>query len=196
MTGRQAFLKLLYPLLLLKGKLFVAKQDVLHNSKLTKPANSFFDLQAIANNGAIINFDSFKNSKVLIVNTASNCGFTAQYDALEKLYQQYKTKLVIIAFPSNDFKNQETDDDATIESFCRVNYGVSFPLMKKSVVVKSDAQTDVYKWLTHASKNGWNDQPPVWNFSKYLINEEGVLTHYFAPVISPLAKQVIDAIED
>lgn len=195
MTARQAFLRITYPLLMLKSKLLPAEKDILFNTKNVRPTSSFYSLKAVLNNGEVLSFDSLKNQKVLIVNTASDCGFTAQYDELEKLYQQYKQKLVILAFPANDFKNQEKADDATIASFCRINYGISFPLMKKSVVIKGPQQNEVFKWLTDAAKNGWNNQQPVWNFSKYLVNEAGVLTHYFAPVVSPLAKAVINAIE-
>ena len=121
----------------------------------------------------------------MLVNTASNCGYTAQYKELEELYEKYKNQLVIIGFPANDFKEQEKGSDEEIAQFCRVNYGISFPLSKKSVVIKSPEQNPVFRWLTDKSRNGWNDKPPTWNFSKYLVNEEGTLTHYFDPAIPP-----------
>ncbi len=155
---------------------------------------SFYSLQAVANNGAAIFFDQFKGRKVLVVNTASDCGYTPQYDDLQKLYDQYKNKLVIIGFPANDFGEQEKGNDDEIAHFCKVNYGVSFLLAKKSTVIKKAGQNKVFEWLSNKNENGWNDQQPTWNFSKYLINENGELTHYFEPSVSPLSNEVIDAI--
>ena len=105
-------------------------------------------------------------------------------------------KLVIIGFPANDFKEQEKGTDEEIAKFCKVNYGVSFPLMKKSIVIKSSQQNPVYQWLTDSTKNGWNDQSPSWNFTKYIVNEGGVLTNYFGPSVSPLSKDVTKAISE
>ena len=110
------------------------------------------------------------------------------------MYQQYKDKLVILGFPANDFKDQEKKDNAAIAEFCKVNYGVTFQLMQKTHVVKGVSQHPVFQWLSQATQNGWCEQAPTWNFSKYLVNEEGILTHYFAPGISPLDKVVIQAI--
>jgi len=132
---------------------------------------------------------------VLIVNTASNCGYTNQYQELQKLYDQYKEKLIVLAFPSNDFKEQEKGNDEEIAAFCQVNFGVSFPLAKKTVVVKAPDQNKVYEWLTRKELNGWNDQQPTWNFSKYLIDEKGQLSHYFDPAVSPLSEDVVQAIK-
>ncbi len=132
---------------------------------------------------------------MLLINTASDCGYTGQYKELEKLYQQYKQRLMIIGFPANDFKEQEKGSDEEIAEFCRINYSVTFPLMKKSTVVKSPEQNPVFQWLTDKNKNGWNNQPPTWNFSKYLVNEEGILTSYFDPSISPVSYLVINAIK-
>jgi glutathione peroxidase len=112
------------------------------------------------------------------------------------LYQRFSNKLEIIAFPANDFKEQEKGNDEEIAQFCKVNFGVTFPLAKKSVVVKSADQNDIFKWLTNKNQNGWNDQPPSWNFSKYLLNEQGELTHYFGPSVSPLSEEVLKAIAE
>ncbi len=193
MTGKQTFMKFFYPAIEAAGKLFKFNRKVLSSQT---PANtSFYDLKAIMNNGKEYDFSLLRCKKVLIVNTASNCGYTAQYDDLEKLYEIEKDKLEIIAFPANDFKEQEKDDDETIASFCKINFGVTFPLMKKTVVVKKDAQSNVYNWLTQKEKNGWNAQEPSWNFCKYLIDENGNLTHFFEASISPLGKEVADAIK-
>lgn len=190
MTWRQSILKVTYPLIMLKSKLFPNEKSIQVNDKHTKPLISFYDLTAIANNGTTINFNQFKGKKVMIVNTASDCGFTGQYGELEKLHQQYKDKLVILGFPANDFKEQEKKEDAAIAEFCKINFGVTFQLMHKSHVVKGAEQNAVFDWLSHKEKNGWCDQPPVWNFSKYVIDEEGVLTHFFAMTVSPLSDDV------
>lgn len=195
MTWRQSILKSVYPLIMLKGKLFPGSKDVQVNTGKVTPPVSFYSLTAISNKGDTIPFSRFKGKKVLIVNTASDCGFTAQYDELEKLYQQYKDQLVILAFPANDFKEQEKKDDAAIAEFCKINYGVTFPLMQKSHVVKSPEQHPVFQWLSEPAQNGWCGQQPMWNFSKYILNEEGVLTHFYSQGISPLSNQVISAIQ-
>lgn len=185
MTWRQSILKSVYPLIMLKGKLFPGSKDVQVNTQKTVAPVSFYSLTAIGNKGDTIPFSQFKGKKVLIVNTASDCGFTGQYDELEKLYQQHKDQLVILAFPANDFKEQEKKDDAAIAEFCKINYGVTFPLMQKSHVIKGREQNPVFQWLTEPAQNGWCSQQPMWNFSKYLINEEGVLTHFYSQGISP-----------
>ncbi len=194
MTWRQSILKVTYPLIMLKAKLFPHEKSIQVNDQHTRPLISFYDLNATANNGTTINFHQFKGKKVMIVNTASDCGFTAQYSELEKLYQQHKDKLVILGFPANDFKEQEKKEDTDIAEFCKVNFGVTFQLMHKSHVVKGAEQNAVFDWLSHKEKNGWCNQQPVWNFSKYVIDEEGVLTHFFAQTVSPLGKEVRKAL--
>ena len=121
----------------------------------------------------------------MIVNTASECGYTAQYAELQQLYTKYADQLTIIGFPSNDFKEQEKGTDDEIAAFCKVNFGVTFPLAKKSSVLKGLGQNEVFQWLTMKEMNGWNEQQPTWNFSKYLIDEKGRLTHYFDPSVVP-----------
>jgi glutathione peroxidase len=156
---------------------------------------SFYDLKMIANNGEQFDFTSLKGKKVMLVNTASACGYTNQYEDLQKLSEKFKDRLVILGFPANDFKEQEKGSDEEIAQFCKVNFGVTFPLMKKSVVKKTPEQNAVYRWLTDPARNGWNEQEPSWNFSKYLVNEEGTLTNYFDPSIEPMSKEVESAIE-
>ena len=192
MTLRQKFLHLTYPLLMKFNK---QKADrVLMNKQSQRPAYSFFDLSVQLNNDSYLNFNAIKGKKILLVNTASDCGYTTQYAELQNLFEQCKEKLLIISFPSNDFKEQEKGNNEEIAQFCQINFGVSFPLAKKSSVVKSDHQHPVFQWLTHKEQNGWNDAQPSWNFSKYLINEEGVLTHIFATSVSPLSREVVNAI--
>jgi glutathione peroxidase len=185
MTFRQRIMKLFYPLLMFFSKKSGKSAVVLKNEKNKKPVQSIYDLSVPLNNGNELKLKEYAGKKILLVNTASNCGFTDQYDDLQKLYTAYQKDLVVIGFPANDFKEQEKGNDEEIAQFCKLNYGISFPLSKKSVVIKSSEQNPVFSWLTDRNKNGWNDQPPTWNFSKYLVNEEGVLTHYFAPGISP-----------
>ena len=106
-----------------------------------------------------------------------------------------KDKLLVIGFPANDFKEQEKGTDDEIAEFCKLNFGVNFPLMKKSVVKKNAEQNEIFKWLTDSSKNGWNSKAPSWNFTKYLVNEEGVLTNYFGSSVSPASIDVVNAIK-
>lgn len=194
MTWRQSFLKTVYPLLMLKAKMFPGKTAMLLNTENKKPVTSFYDLSAVANDGSVIDFHRFAGKKILIVNTASDCGYTAQYDDLEKLHNQYKD-LVILGFPANDFKQQEKENDASIAQFCKINFGVSFPLMQKTHVVKGDEQNAVFSWLSHKEKNGWCDQQPAWNFNKYMVSEEGILLGYFDQNIPPTDRKIIDLIQ-
>lgn len=195
MTTRQSVLKAIYPAIMSVGKLFGSNNDkIKENTNNIKPALPFYTLSAIANDGQTFSFDSLTGKKVMLVNTASDCGYTGQYNELEKLYQRYKDKLVIIAFPANDFKDQEPGNDDAIATFCKLNYGITFPLMKKSVVIKATDQNSAFQWLSDKNKNGWNDKEPTWNFSKYLVDEHGTLLNYFDPSISPLSQEVISAI--
>lgn len=195
MTIRQKFLKAVYPVFTGYNRLFGKATKVLTNEKNIQPQKSFYDLSVRLNNGTELNFGQLKGKKVLLVNTASDCGFTGQYDELEKLYEENKDKLMIIGFPANDFKHQENGTDEEIAAFCKVNFGVTFPLAKKTVVIKADQQNEIFKWLSDKTKNGWNNKQPSWNFSKYLVNENGILVNYFDPSISPLSEKVITAIK-
>ena len=194
MTYRQKILKAIYPLFMWWTKSRGKNITELSNEKIQPPV-SFYSLKDTLNNGIAFDFSELKGKKVLLVNTASDCGYTNQYEDLEKLYEQNKDKLIIIGFPANDFKKQERGSDEEIARFCKLNYGITFPLMKKSVVKKRDDQNPVFQWLTDSTKNGWNNKPPSWNFCKYLVNEEGQLVNYFGSAISPMSKDVIKAIE-
>lgn len=190
MTIKQSLLKSFYPALMQMGKWFGSGKTNPYNKSGVAPNVSFYSLSANGIDGKEFDFATLKGKKVMIVNTASDCGYTAQLADLEKLQTQYQNKLVVLAFPSNDFKNQETGENTEIEAFCKKNYGVSFPIMVKTGVIKGPAQHPVYTWLTDSKKNGWNDKDPEWNFSKYLINEEGILMYYFGPGVSPLDEVV------
>ena len=191
MTIRQKLLKAFYPVVMAlggtKAKSF-GKSDV-------EPVVPFYSLKSMANNGTEFDFTQLKGKKVLLVNTASDCGFTNQYDQLQELHEKFQNKLVILGFPANDFKEQEKGSDDDIAQFCKINFGVTFPLMKKSSVIKGDQQNKVFKWLSDSTLNGWNNKQPSWNFSKYLIDENGNLVQYFDPGVSPVSNEVISAIE-
>jgi len=195
MSYRQSILKAMYPVIMFPGKLFGAQQSIKINAENKLPLVDFFAQKITLNNGTEIVLNQFKGKKILLVNTASDCGYTGQYAELEKLHQQYLNDLIIIGFPANDFKGQEKKGDSAIAEFCKINYGVSFFLAKKSVVIKGAEQNQIFDWLSNNAKNGWCSQAPVWNFCKYLVNENGVLTHFFPQTISPLDTQVIAAIE-
>lgn len=194
MTIKQKILKAVYPLFVSVTRRTGRNARVLKNEGNVPPTQSFYDLSLTLNTGEPLSLSAYSGKKVLLVNTASNCGYTAQYDDLQQLYQQYRDQLVIIGFPANDFNEQEKGSDEEIAAFCRLNYGVTFPLSQKSRVIRTGDQNEVFRWLSDKKKNGWNDQPPVWNFSKYLVSETGVLTDYFGPSISPLSDLVIQAV--
>jgi glutathione peroxidase len=194
MTLRQTLLKLIYPAWMSVNKLFPRRARFLENEANVRPAESFYSLSTQLNNGTELKFDSLRGRKVLLVNTASNCGYTNQYDDLQKLFEQHQDNLMVIGFPANDFKEQEKGNDEEIAQFCKINFGVTFPLAKKDTVKKGNHQQKVFRWLTDKSKNGWNSKQPSWNFSKYLVDEQGVLTHYFDAAISPLGEEVLNAI--
>jgi glutathione peroxidase len=178
-----------------QGKKSNNKSLVLNNEKHILPQQNFYSLTATKNNGEVFSFQELKEKKVLIVNTASDCGYTPQYADLQKLYEENKEHLIILGFPSNDFKEQEKAGDEEIAQFCSINFGVTFPLMKKSVVIASSSQNEIFIWLSNSKKNGWCNQIPEWNFSKYLIDENGVLLNYFASAVSPLSDEILQAIK-
>ena len=195
MTFRQRILKRMYPLLKTLSRLAAGKKAVLRNRKAVPPNTSFYDLKAPLITGNDFSFEELKGKKVLLVNTASDCGYTAQYSELQALWEKNGGRLVVVGFPANDFREQEKNSNEAIARFCSQNYRITFPLARKSEVVKSESQNDVFRWLTHKEQNGWNDQPPVWNFTKFLVNEKGMLTHYFHPSVSPLGKEIGEALD-
>jgi glutathione peroxidase len=145
--------------------------------------------------GNDFDFSTLKGKKVMVVNTASKCGLTPQYEQLEALYEKYKSQnFVIVGFPANDFMSQEPGTNTEIAEFCKKNYGVSFPMMDK-VVVKGNDKCEVYKFLTQKSLNGVEDSSVKWNFQKYLLNEEGVLVKVIEPRTLPNDASIIEWIE-
>jgi glutathione peroxidase len=196
MTPKQKIMKAAYPVISFFNNAFGNDKITAKNTQNMQAPVSFYDLSIQLNDGSELSFSTLKGKKILLVNTASNCGYTGQYEGLQKLYEENKDNLVVIGFPANDFKEQEKGTDEEIATFCKKNFGVSFPLMKKSSVIKGPNQSKIFEWLTDQSKNGWNSQQPTWNFAKYLIDENGNLTYYFEPTLSPLSKEVIAAIEE
>ena len=145
--------------------------------------------------GSEFDFSSLQGKKIMVVNTASECGLTPQYADLQKLYDQYKDQdFVIIGFPANNFGGQEPGSDQQIASFCKENYGVTFPMMSK-ISVKGDDKHQVYQFLTEKSKNGLQDSEVAWNFQKYLIDEKGELAMVIEPRTLPTDPSVVKWIE-
>jgi glutathione peroxidase len=194
MTYRQKVLKAVYPALMWVNRITGGRSKVMSNNKQAAPSLSLYDLSVQLNNGSGLKLETLKGKKILLVNTASDCGYTDQYDDLQKLHETNKEKLVVIGFPANDFKEQEKGNDEEIEAFCKKNYGITFPLAAKSSVVRGEQQNEIFKWLSDKKLNGWNDQQPTWNFSKYLVNEKGILTNYFDPAVSAASDEVKNAI--
>jgi glutathione peroxidase len=158
-----------------------------------KPATvqnrSIYDFKVLALNGDTIDFSNFKGKKILIVNTASKCGFTPQYEGLEKLYETYKDKLVVIGFPANNFLYQEPGSNEKIQEFCKKNYGVTFPMAAK-ISVKGKSIAPVYKWLCNKEENGVMDAKITWNFNKFLLDENGKLIAHFTSKVTPMSEEI------
>ncbi|WP_319589455.1 glutathione peroxidase [uncultured Draconibacterium sp.] len=141
--------------------------------------------------GNDFDLSSLKGKKVLVVNTASKCGLTPQFEQLQSVFEQYGgDDFVIIGFPANNFANQEPKSNAEIVEFCEMNYGVTFPMMSK-ISVKGDDMHPVYQWLTQKSKNGKQDSEVSWNFQKYLIDENGNLVDVIEPKVKPDDAKII-----
>ena len=152
---------------------------------------SLYDISINSITGEPINFKDFKGKKILFVNTASECGFTGQYEDLEKLYKTYKDKLVVIGVPCNQFGGQEPGTLSEIKSFCQVNYGVTF-LMTEKVDVKGDNQHPLYAWLTDKKLNGVKSSSVKWNFQKYLIDENGNYIDFYYSITKPMSSKIVN----
>ena len=170
-------------------KLFSPKGVSTRPKNLTMPANakSFYDFKLKSIEGKEIDFSTFKGKKVLIVNTASECGYTPQYDELQNLHETHGSKLTILGFPANNFGGQEPGTNVEIGAFCRKNFGVTFQLFEK-VDVKDN---ELYKWLSDENQNGWNSEVPTWNFCKYLVNENGELVKYYSSAVNPMSDEIV-----
>lgn len=153
--------------------------------------SSIYNISINSISGEVINLEDFKGKKILIVNTASECGFTGQYADLEKLYETYKDKLVVIGVPCNQFGGQEPGTLTEIQSFCEVNYGVTFLLTEK-IDVKGENQHPLYAWLTDKEKNGVKNSTVKWNFQKYLIDENGEYIDYYYSMTKPMSSKILN----
>ncbi|MEY5045093.1 MAG: hypothetical protein RL713_318 [Bacteroidota bacterium] len=194
MSTRQNVLKSFYPVLTSVTRFFGVNSKVVLPKTVSDPVTSVYAIPFELINGDTADLSAYRGKKIVVVNTASDCGYTGQYEELQKLYAQRKEDIVIIGFPANDFKQQEKGSNEEIASFCKKNYGVDFPLAMKTTVIKSADQHPIFKWLSDQKQNGWNEQAPSWNFSKYIIDEQGKLIGYFDPGVSPLGNDFINVL--
>lgn len=164
-----------------------------------KPANieakgSFYDFSLKSLDGKeTIDFSRYKGKKIVILNTASACGYTPQYADWQKFHEKYGDKIIVIGCPANNFGGQESGTNKEIATFCQKNYGVTFQMLEKISVVGGD-QHPLYKWLSKKDLNGWNDKEPTWNFCKYVINEKGEVSHFFASGVKPTSPEFMKAV--
>ncbi len=155
---------------------------------------TIYDFKIKALDGSTIDFSKYKGKQILIVNTASMCGFTPQYEGLEKLYESHKNNLVIVGFPSDNFGNQEFHSDDSISTFCRKDHGVTFPLTTR-VDVKGPNATPIFKYLCNKSENGVLDAEISWNFNKFIIDEKGNLLQHFDSKVTPESDELLKYID-
>ena len=164
-------------------------------TKKGKPTSSIHQFKAKSIDGELIDFSTFKGKKILIVNTASECGFTPQFKQLETIFEKYKDKnFTIIGFPCNQFGSQDPGNNSEIKTFCTRNYGVTFLMMEK-VDVKGDSICEIYKWLTHKELNGVESSSVKWNFQKYMVDENGFLVNHVSSIKKPDSSTIINWIE-
>lgn len=167
----------------------VSAQVVATQSEINATTKPIYDFKVEGLEGGTIDFSKFKGKKILIVNTASKCGYTKQYEGLQKLYDTYKDKLVIVGFPANNFGGQEPGTNTEIQEFCKKNYGVTFPMAAK-VSVKGDDTAPIFKWLCSKTENGVMDAEIKWNFGKFLLDEKGNLIQYFPSKVDPMSEDI------
>lgn len=154
-----------------------------------QPMRTIYDFKLKTIDGEEITLAKFKGKKMLLINVASECGFTPQYKNLQALHEQYGSKVVLIGFPANNFGKQEPGSNTEIKSFCTKNYGVTFQMMDKISVTGDDADP-LYRWLSNKAANGVNDKAPNWNFCKYLIDEKGNIVKFFPSKVDPLSTEI------
>jgi glutathione peroxidase len=156
---------------------------------------SFYEFKMNAIDGSTIDFNTFKGKKVLLVNVASKCGNTPQYEDLQKLHELYGKNVAVLGFPANNFGKQEPGSNEEIALFCSENYGVTFQMFEK-ISVKGDDMAPLYQWLSKEEYNGWNNEEPGWNFCKYLVNEKGELVAFFPDKVKPLSDDIIAKLKE
>ncbi len=175
----------------MKNKIFIISILLFSMIQLSAQ-NSFYDFTVKTIDGEDFSFSELKGKKVLVVNTASKCGFTKQYEQLEEIYKKYgNNDFIIIGFPANNFLNQEPGNNEEIKEFCTLNYGVTFPMMAK-ISVKGDDIAPLYKWLTQKDLNGVEDSKVKWNFQKYLIDEQGKLVKVIYSKTKPNDPEIVN----
>ena len=167
-----------------------SNKENMSTTPVSDSAKSIHSFSVKALDGSTINFADYKGKKILIVNTASECGYTAQYKDLEALYEKYKTKLVIIGFPANNFGGQEPGSNTEIKTFCEKNFGVTFPMAEK-ISAKGDDAAPIYKWLTSKAENGVLDAEIKWNFNKFLLDENGHIIAKFDSGTTPMSEEIV-----
>ena len=167
---------------------------ILSKYKIEPPSESIYDITINKLNGQKFDLNELKGKFVLFVNVASKCGFTPQYESLQKLSDQNKDKLIVVCVPCNQFGSQEPGSADEIQKFCAINYGVSFPITEK-IMVKGKKQHPLYKWLTNKQLNGSQSSSVKWNFQKYLVSPKGELIDYFFSMTNPLNPKITKHIE-
>jgi glutathione peroxidase len=185
-------LKPIYGILLsavLQTSCVSAQSDLAPQAQSVPAQNNIYNFKVESLEGGVIDFSKFKGKKILIVNTASKCGYTPQYEDLQKLYDKYKEKLVIVGFPANNFGGQEPGTNTEIQEFCKKNYGVTFPMAAK-ISVKGEDEAPIYRWLTNKKENGILDAEVKWNFGKFLLDEKGNLIQYFPSKVEPMSEEI------
>lgn len=169
--------------------LLIGINTINKTEKMETTTTSLYNIEINSISGDKINLADYKGKKILFVNVASECGFTPQYEGLQELYELYKDKLMIIGVPSNQFGGQEPGTAAQIQSFCKLNFGVTF-LITEKVDVKGENQHPLYAWLTKKENNGLKSSSVKWNFQKYLVDEKGDLIDYYYSLTKPMSKKI------
>lgn len=170
---------------LISGFFVNKKETAMRPNEEITAQKSLYDFKMKALMGdETIDLSQYKGKKVILLNVASKCGFTPQYADWQKFHEQFGKDIVVLGFPANNFGGQEPGSEEEIATFCQKNYGVTFQLFDKIDVVGKE-QHPLYQWLSTKALNGWNDKAPTWNFCKYVVNEKGELTHFFASAVKP-----------
>ena len=172
----------------------VLMNNLLANKLHEKKMNNFYDISIKNINGNNIDLSKLEGKHILVVNVASRCGYTSQYEGLQRLYENNKDQIEIIGVPCNDFGRQEPGTASEIKEFCSINYGVEFTLTEKQST-KGKLKSKLYYWLSNPDLNGWNSELPSWNFCKYIINNNGELTHFFPSNVKPNSSSIKDALK-
>ncbi len=184
-----------YSLLMFFSSCLGINKDVKNRPAATEMTtnSSIYTIKVNTLDGKPFDLSTLKGKKILIVNTASKCGYTPQYEELQKLHELHGDSVAVLGFPCNDFGGQEAGTEAEIGAFCKKNYGVTFQMFEKVNIKENDIHP-LYKWLTDPKQNGWNSDAPGWNFCKYLINEKGELTNFYGSGVKPMSAEILSAI--